>query len=250
MESDLHAVVRLLAEKRWPFRMHATYDETIMRALNVFEAVNREVPFDGLRWWFDHAETISPGNIERVAALGGGVAIQNRMAFQGEYFVDRYGAELAQHAPPIRRMMAAGLPIGAGTDATRVASYNPWVSLEWLVTGRTVGGTGLYPAENRLDRTEALRRWTVGSAWFSGEEDRKGTIAPGQLADLAVLSADFFSVPDNEISRIESVLTMAGGRIVYAAEGLGRVEPIPVSPTWSPVEAFGGYTRPSPVSAA
>src|SRR5207248_4983985 len=135
MESDLHAVVRLLAERRWPFRMHATYDETIMRALNVFEAVNREVPFDGLRWWFDHAETISPGNIERVAALGGGIAIQNRMAFQGEYFVDRYGAELAQHAPPIHRIMAAGLPVGAGTDATRVASYNPWVSLEWLVTG-------------------------------------------------------------------------------------------------------------------
>jgi hypothetical protein len=113
------------------------------------------------------------------------------------------------------------------------------------VTGRTAGGTGLYASENRLDRPEALRHWTAGSAWFSGEEDSKGTIAPGKLADLAVLSADFFSVPEDEIGRIESVLTMAGGRIVYADGDLGRVEPLPVSPAWSPVAAFGGYAPPT-----
>src|ERR1700751_1416789 len=88
------------------------------------------------------------------------------------------------------------LPVGAGTDATRVASYNPWVSLYWLVSGKTVGGTPLYPEANRLDRAEALRRYTAGSAWFSGEEDTKGTVEAGKLADLAVLSADYFSVPE------------------------------------------------------
>jgi predicted amidohydrolase YtcJ len=89
MEAELEAVVRHLVENRWPFRMHATYDETITHALNVYEKVNREIPFQGLHWFFDHCETISDRNIERVKALGGGIAVQNRMALQGEYFADR-----------------------------------------------------------------------------------------------------------------------------------------------------------------
>ena len=134
MESELKAVIRHLVENRWPFRLHATYDETITRALNVYEEINREVPFGGLHWFFDHCETISDRNIERIKALGGGIAIQHRMAFQGEYFVDRYGANQAQRTPPIRRMLELGVPVGAGTDATRVASYNPFVALYWLIT--------------------------------------------------------------------------------------------------------------------
>ena len=174
MEADLKAVIRHLVENRWPFRLHATYDETITRALNVYEEVNREVPFAGLHWFFDHCETISDRNIERIKALGGGIAIQHRMAFQGEYFVDRYGAKQAERTPPIRRMLELGVPVGAGTDATRVASYNPFVALYWLVTGKTVGGTALYPESNRLERMEALRLYTVGSSWFSSEEGKKG----------------------------------------------------------------------------
>jgi predicted amidohydrolase YtcJ len=243
MEQELTRVVRLLVEHRWPFRLHATYDESIGRFLDVFEAVNRDVPFDGLRWFFDHAETITERNLERVGALGGGIAVQHRMAYQGEYFIDRYGAEAARHTPPIAKMLQMGIPVGAGTDATRVASYNPWVALYWLVAGKTVGGTPLYPEANRLDRTEALRRYTRGSAWFSGEEDKKGAIAPGQLADLAVLSADYFSVPEEAIKRIESVLTLVGGQVVYAAgEFTGLAPPaLPVLPDWSPVKAYGGY---------
>jgi predicted amidohydrolase YtcJ len=243
LEAELTEVVTLLARNRWPFRLHATYNESITRFLNVFEAVNRDVPFDGLRWFFDHAETISEQNIERVKALGGGIAVQDRMAFQGEYFLDRYGKQSAEDSPPIRKMLAMGVPVGAGTDATRVASYNPFVSLYWLVAGKTVGGTILYPEANRLDRTEALRRYTVGSAWFSGEEDKKGSVAVGKLADLAVLSADYFSVPEQEIKGIESVLTILGGKVVYAAAEFEQLAPppLPVSPSWSPVAAYGGY---------
>jgi len=136
-----------------------------------------------------------------------------------------------------------GIPVGAGTDATRVASYNPFVSLYWLVTGKTVGGTGLYPEPNRLSRLEALRLYTQGSAWFSSEESKKGRIASGQLADLAVLSADYFSVPDEDIRRLESVLTIVGGRIVYGAAEFSSLAPPlpPVSPGWSPTTEFGGY---------
>ena len=225
LKEELTEVVTLLARNRWPFRLHATYDESITRFLNVFEAVNRDVPFDGLRWFFDHAETISERNIERVKALGGGVAVQDRIAFQGEYFIERYGKRAAEHAPPIRKMLAMDVPVGAGTDATRVASYNPFVSLYWLVAGRTVGGTQLYPEANRLDRAEALRRYTLGSAWFSGEEHKKGSIDVGQLADLAVLSADYFSVPEQDIKSIESVLTIVGGKVVYAAGDFKRLAP-------------------------
>jgi predicted amidohydrolase YtcJ len=245
MEHELTRVVRLLVEHRWPFRLHATYDESIGRFLDVFETVNRDVPFDGLRWFFDHAETITERNLERVRALGGGIAVQHRMAYQGEYFIDRYGADSARHTPPIGKMLQMGIPVGAGTDATRVASYNPWVALYWLVAGKTVGGTPLYPEANRLDRMEALRRYTLGSAWFSGEEERKGAIAPGHLADLAVLSADYFSVPEEEIKGIESVLTLVGGKVVYGADDFAGLapKPLPVLPEWSPVKAYGGYHR-------
>src|SRR4029077_15069494 len=218
---ELTQVVRLLAQHRWPFRMHATYDESISRFLDVLEAVNKEIPFAGLRWFFDHAETVTERNLERIKALNGGIAIQHRMAYQGEYFIDRYGAKAAQQTPPIKKMLQMGIPVGAGTDATRVASYNPWVSLYWMAAGRTVGGTLLYSEANRLDRLEALRRFTLGSAWFSGEEDKKGAIAPGYLADLAVLSADYLTVAEEEIKGIESVLTVVDGKIVYGAADFG-----------------------------
>lgn len=243
LEAELDRVVRLLVEHRWPFRLHATYDESITRFLNVFEAVHRDIPFDGLHWCFDHAETISDRNIERVKALGGGIAVQHRMAFQGEYFVDRYGSQAAERTPPIQRMLEMEVPVGGGTDATRVASYNPWVALYWLTSGKTVGGTPLYGEGNRCDRWTALRLFTVGSSWFSTEDSKKGAIAPGQLADLSVLSADYFSVPEEEIKSIESVLTLVGGKPVYAIEEFSDLSPppLPVTPEWSPVNYYGGY---------
>src|SRR5713101_2177328 len=245
MEAELEFVVRHLAENRWPFRLHTTYEETISRALNVYERVNREVPFDGLHWFFDHCETISDRNIERVKALGGGIAVQDRMAFQGEYFIDRYGAKQARRTPPIRRMLELGVPVGAGTDATRVSSYNPFVSLYWLITGKTIGGTALYQEDNRLERMEALRLYTVGGSWFSSADGKKGSILLRQLADLSVLSADYFSIPEDEIKRLESVLTIVGGKIVYANEPFAKLAPpaLPVSPDWSPVKQSSGYCR-------
>ncbi len=242
LEAELKKVIGLLVANRWPFRLHATYDESIKRFLNVFEEIDRELPFNGLRWFFDHAETITERSMERVRALGGGIAIQDRMAFQGEYFVNRYGAEAAQRTPPITRMLNLGIPVGAGTDATRVSSYNPWVSLYWLVSGRTVGGLALYDEKNRLNRNTALRLYTEGSAWFSGDDDKKGRITAGQLADLAVLSADYFVVPEEEIKGIESVLTVMDGKIVHGSGDFANLAPPlpPVSPGWAPTGVYGG----------
>jgi len=244
MEGELEEVVRVLAENRWPWRLHATYDETISRALDVFEKVNQDIPLDGLNWFFDHAETISDQSIDRIAALGGGIAVQHRMAYQGEYFVERYGPGAAEATPPIARMLEKGVKVSAGTDATRVASYNPWVSLAWMITGKTVGGLRLYPARNCLDRETALRMWTENVAWFSNEEGRRGRIQAGQFADLIVPDKDFFACAEDEISFLTSELTVVGGRIVYGAgafAGLDDGAPPPAMPDWSPVRAFGGY---------
>jgi predicted amidohydrolase YtcJ len=246
LENELEQVVRLLAEKRWPFRLHATYNESIERFLNVFEKVNGDVPFNGLHWFFDHAETITDRNIERVAALGGGIAVQHRMAFQGEYFVNRYGADAARRTPPIRRMLELGVPVGAGTDATRVASFNPYVSLYWLVSGRTVGGMELYSEENRMSREEALRLYTQGSSWFSTEDGSKGGLYAGQLADFAVLTADYFSIPEEEIKHLQSALTVVGGEVVYANHDFDShaPAPLPLALDWAPTNHYGGYYNP------
>lgn len=247
-DAELEAVVAHLVERRWPFRVHATYGESIERLLGVFERVDARIPFDGLRWAIDHAETIRPDQIQRVQRLGGGIAIQNRMAFAGEQFLERYGAQATASAPPLRALLESGIPLGAGTDATRVSSHNPWLSLYWMVAGRSVGGTVLYPPEQRLSRLEALRLYTVGSAWLSGEEELKGTLQPGRLADLAVLSADYFGVPEEEIRDIESVLTLVGGEPVHAAGPYAALAPeLPEPlPEWSPVRAFGGYRAKAP----
>jgi predicted amidohydrolase YtcJ len=244
METELEDVVRVLVQNQWPWRLHATYDETISRALDVFEKVHQETPIDGLNWFFDHAETISDRSIDRIAALGGGIAVQHRMAYQGEYFAERYGHQAMEATPPVKKILEKGVKVSAGTDATRVASYNPWVSLSWMVTGKTVGGMQMYPERNLLDRETALRMWTENVAWFSNEEGARGRIQVGQLADLIVPSKDYFQVAEDEISFLTSDLTVVGGRVVYGAGSFARHDgnPLPPAmPDWSPVRRFGGY---------
>ncbi|MGW0816610.1 amidohydrolase [Streptomyces viridiviolaceus] len=243
-EVEFEKAVRLLMENGWGFRLHATYDETIRRDLAVFEKLAAEGLFPGgNRWLFDHAETVSADSLDRIAALGGAMSVQNRLSFQGEAFVRRYGPGAAADAPPIRAMLGRGLTVGAGTDATRVSSYNPWIALHWLVTGRTVGDLTIHPPHNRVDRETALEMFTTAGAVLTGEQDRKGVLRPGFLGDLAVLSEDYFAVSGPEIAHIEALLTVVGGRIVYAAgeyEGIDEQLPA-VTPDWSPVAHFGGY---------
>ncbi len=248
MEADLEGIVRFLAGNGWPWRMHATYEQTITRALDVFEKVHRDIPIDRLGWLFDHCETVTPASLERIKKLGGGVAIQNRMSMQGDYFVRRYGLAAAAQTPPVKRMLEMGLPVALGTDATRVNSYNPWQALYWLVSGRSIGGTELYPEDRRLSRMAALRLMTADGAWFSRESGLKGVLRPGAYADLAVLDRDYFTVAQDQIQDIVSVLTVVAGKIVY---GGGRYAPLappipPVSPTWSPVRKYGGYSARAP----
>lgn len=242
MEKNLEKVLTLLVEKRWPFRIHATYDESISRDLNVIEEVNKKTPLNGLVWFFDHAETISDANLKRIKTLGGGVAIQHRMAFQGESFIHRYGKKAALELPPVKKMLELGLPVGLGTDGTRVATYNPWVALYWISTGRTVGGTQVMDPDKAVDRKTALELYTYRGYELIKETD-KGKLAPGYYADLIILDKDYFDVPDEDIKSITSKLTIVDGKVVYGDADYRSVSPapLPVIPEWSPVRHYGGY---------
>jgi predicted amidohydrolase YtcJ len=242
MEGELEQVVALMVKNRWPFRLHATYGESIDRDLSVIEKVNAKTPLKGLRFIIDHGETITDAQLARIKKLGGGIAVQDRMHFQGEAYWKRYGAQTRQ-MPPIRKMLDMGLPVGLGTDGTRVSSYNPWPSVYWAVTGKTAGGMPIWQGRDLLSRYEALKLITTGSAWMSGEEKLKGTIQRGQYADFVVLPEDVFTVDAERIKRLESVLTVVNGKVVYGAGQYAPLAPqLPaVSPVWSPVAAFGGY---------
>lgn len=245
--NELEQAVRLVRDHGWGFRLHATYDETIDRNLGVFEKVAADHGGGlGVPWFFDHAETVTERNLDRIAALGGAMSVQNRMLFQGGWFLDRYGPVKASAAPPIGAMFERGLTVAAGTDATRVASYNPWLSLAWLVGSPDFLGRRLRDPRHVVDRETALHMYTVASAALTGEADVKGTLRSGCYGDLAILSDDYFSVPEEQIAGIESLLTVVGGRVTYAAGDYSGMDepPPPVSPAWSPVARFGGFWAP------
>ncbi len=238
-------ILRTIHQAGWSSRQHMTYNETIDRLLPVYERVAHELGGLSSNWCVDHAETITEYNLERIAKLGGGIAVQNRIAYQAEDFLRQYGsAELAQ-TPPLRKMLKMGIPVGGGTDSTRVSSYNPWLSLEWMITGKSVGGLQIYGDENRLERLEALRLWTKGSAWFTKEEKDKGSITKGEYADFAILDRDYLNVPDAEIRDITANLTVVGGRVVYGANRFEHMsQKLPeLLPSWSPVKYYGGYNN-------
>jgi hypothetical protein len=243
MDSSLKSVLLLLVKNRWPFRIHATYDESISRDLNVIEAVNKEIPLNGLVWFIDHAETISEENMQRIKTLGGGIAIQHRMAYQGESFIHRYGKQAASAAPPVKRMLEIGLPVGLGTDGTRVAGYNPWVGLYWITTGKTIGENQVMAKDKTLDRSTALKLFTRGGYNLIKDDSLKGKIQQGYYADLVIIDKDYFTVMDDEISSIKSLLTIVDGKIVYGAGTYQSIAPkvLPVIPEWSPVKYYGGY---------
>ena len=241
MEGDLRPVLEFLFENRWPIRFHCTYEESAHRLLALVEEVGRDKGLDELNWIFDHGETVSEKTMEWVARLGGGISYQNRIAFQTTAYRERYGEAALREVMPVKKMMASGVPLAAGTDATRVSSYNPWLAIHWAVSGKGRGGDAIWAPENRLDRHDALRHWTAEGAWFSRETGKKGQLMPGQFADLAVLDRDYFAIAEDDIANITADMTLCGGKVVHAkgAFAAHAPDPLPELPDWSPVPIFG-----------
>jgi predicted amidohydrolase YtcJ len=234
-----------LVKRRIPFRMHVSYNENITPFLDAMEEMNRSVPLDGLKWSIEHAETITPENIARVKALGGGIALDPKMALHGDGFIKTYSRAKALETPRLRQLVDSGIPLALTTDAYRAATFNPWVAMYWAVSGRSVSGSQVLADDNRLSRVEALKLFTRGAAWFMNAETEMGMIAPGNLADLALLDRDYFAVPEDEIKSISSVLTVMDGKVVFGAGDYSGIAPtLPdILPAWSPIKHYGGYHR-------
>lgn len=243
MRRHVEENVTKLVRRRIPFRMHISYDENITPFLDALEAMNKTIPLAGLKWSIEHAETISPANIARVKSLGGGIALDPKMALHGDGFIKTHGRAKALMTPRLRELVDSGIPLAMTTDAFRAATFNPWVGISWMVSGKSVSGSEVLAANNRLSRVEAIRLFTSGAAWFMNTEAETGMIAPGLLADFAILDRDYFAVPEDQIDDVSSVLTVMDGRVVFGAQDYGALTPaLPeILPAWSPVKYFGGY---------
>lgn len=216
-----YQIVRWAAQRGMSLTMHWTNDGSVDQLLSIFERVNKEVPITGLRWSIAHLNNASAQTLRRMKALGMGWTVQDALYFGGTQVRDK---EAVRREPPVETAKEIGVVVGAGTDAHRVASYNPFTALQWFLDGKTVGGVALRGPEETPTRAEALHFYTAGSAWFSHDENKRGSLAVGKFADLAVLSKDYLAVPVDEVGGVESLLTMVGGKIVYAAGPFARFE--------------------------
>jgi len=222
--AELVATLRTAAERGWPVTVHAILAPSVARVLDAIEEIAQDHDVAALRWNVCHAECVEPADLDRVQRLGIGLALQGRLVHKAAVCAERWGEEVVRHAPPLGDVVARGIPWGAGTDSTRGASYNPWLAMWWLVTGRSLDDGPRRDPEHRLDRATALDAYTRGSAWFSFEEDRRGTLRVGADADLALLDRDLFAIDEDEIPAISSELTVVAGRVVHRSAAFDGVE--------------------------
>ena len=235
--AELVGIARRCAEAGWPLAVHAILDSSATRILDAFEVVAADHDLESLRFSLHHVECISDDNLERVARLGIGLAIQGRMAQKAATAASRWGEAALRRAPPLGAIRRLGIPYGAGTDGTRSASYNPWLTIWWLVTGGVADRGPRRADEHLLSVAEALRAYTSGSAWFSFEEHRRGTLSPGMLADIAVLSEDPFAIDVDAIPHLRADLTIVGGRVAFASSSFAGLAPEPNEPRPGPTSS-------------
>ena len=212
---QFYDICKWAASQRLSLNIHWHNDSSVGLVLDTFDRVNQEHSIKDLRWTLVHLEDASEATLKRMKALGIGWALQDAGYFEGEQQLKEKGAEAMKRIPRINSALYLGVHLGAGTDAHRVMTYNPWVALRWMLDGKTVGGTAWRVPEETPTRVNALRMYTQGSAWFAFAEKERGSLEVGKLADLAVLSKDYFEVPVEEIGEIEAVMTVVAGKIVY-----------------------------------
>ena len=216
-QAELEQVLRLAVRRRLGVTFHWVNDRSASKLLEVLERVNAQTPIADLRWSIAHLHDASLATLLRMKALGVGWLFQNALYFRGLAFVRQRGEEAARLSPPIVSAINMGLPLAAGTDAYRVMSFHPFVALQWMLDGKSVDGQRTRDAREIPTREQALATYTLGGAWVAHAERERGSLAVGKLADFAVLSEDYMSVPVERIGALRSLLTVVGGRVVFAA---------------------------------
>jgi predicted amidohydrolase YtcJ len=222
--AEFCAVAKWAAEQDLNVHQHAASDKAAGMILDCFEAVNKVLPIQGLRWQIAHLENVSEANLRRMKALNVGWAVQDRLLYAGPIVAKVLGPEGSRRAPPIATALKMGVHVAAGTDSDQVAPYNPFVSLRWLLDGKMIDGTPMRGPEETPSREEALRMYSLNSAWFTFDEDIRGSLEPGKYADLAVLSDDYMTVPVEQVGELTSLLTMIGGKAVYGEGPFAALE--------------------------
>lgn len=222
-----YEIARWAAQHKLTLTMHWDRDKNVGQLLDIFERVNKEFPIANLRWTVAHLNDGSPATFQRMRALGVGWTMQDMMYNDGDQVVKEHGAAVARRMPPIMTAKKAGIVVSAGTDAHRVSTYNPFTILQWLLDGKTASGEALRGPEETPSRADALRFYTMGSAWTTFDENKRGSLEVGKFADLAVLAQDYLTEPVEEIGKNSSLLTMVGGKIVYAAGPYAQYEDKP-----------------------
>jgi predicted amidohydrolase YtcJ len=217
-KAKLAELLRWAASKSYTIQLHWNPDRTVHDLFDVVEDIAKDYPVRDLRWTVLHLYNASEDNLKRMKSLGLIWGVQDGPYFGGERLQREVGVEKARGLPPIATALKLGLTVAGGTDAHRVSSYNPFVSLQWYLDGTTIGGVKTRDDAEAPSRRQALEMYTRNTAFMANEDDRRGTLEPGKFADLAVLSADYLTAPVKEVGKIRSLLTMVGGKVVYTAE--------------------------------
>src|ERR1700722_15741905 len=216
-KAKLAELLRWAASKGYTIQLHWNPDRTVHDLFDIVEDISRDYPVRDLRWTVLHLYNASDDSLKRMQALGLIWGVQDGLYFGGERLQKDAGVEAAKQMPRIATALKLGLTVAAGTDAHRVSSYNPFVSLQWYLDGTTIGGVQTRGDAEAPSRQQALEMYTRNSAFMANDDDRRGTLEPGKFADLAVLSEDYMTAPVKEIGKIRSLLTIVGGKVVYAS---------------------------------
>jgi predicted amidohydrolase YtcJ len=213
MPANYTAALSLVARSGWAFQQHSLSPAENELTISTFETVNRTTPIANLRWSLAHVGSITAGDLNRLKAIGAGVAVHPFQYLAG-----------GRGGPPLRTILDSGVTVGAGSDSAQISTLNPWNIISYMVTGKASDGS-LINAGQQLTRVEALRLYTAANGWFLKEEADLGTIETGKRGDLVVLSDDYFDaakVPDDRIRALTSVLTVVDGKVVHDTTARGR----------------------------
>jgi predicted amidohydrolase YtcJ len=213
--AEFEKILTWAAGRGYKAHVHASTNKAAAGIMTIYESINKKTPISNLRWQITHIEDATEETLKRMKALNIGWSVQDRLLYAGTNYKKLMGEAQTLRAPPIKTGLKLGLKVAAGTDSDQVAPYNPFTSLKWLLDGKGIDGTPLRGPEESPNREEALRMYTINSAWFTFDEDKRGNLVPGKYADLAVLSADYMTVPVDKVGDITSYLTLLGGKAVF-----------------------------------
>ncbi len=196
---------KLLARAGWRAEVHSLSQKDFIQEIQDYEAANKEASIANLRWVVAHVPFITEEYVNRLKAIGGGLSLTSWRYLAGTP---------QQNGPPFKRIVANGSPAGMSSDGMQIAPMNPWIHMYYAVTGKNARGV-VINGDQTISREQVLKLYTASNGWFLREENQLGSIEVGKLGDVVVLNHDYFKVPEEDIKKTSSVMSVVGGKIVH-----------------------------------